>query len=233
MRRVYVLGVLAVVALTAMAFAPPAVRVRVEIVTAGADTTLRVIASWGYRTAPATGVPDSTRLRHGVGPVSSPAIGTKFVRWPKAADTTNVPVTGYGTLTGYVCIAPVRRGIIGADVCPTWSFVRPDASPPPFDTTVVKVVLRPPGLQVDRAADTRCDNWQDLHPGQTPWVQVNVQAVADCTGGYGHPMLAQFCAITVGRSGHGYLAKNHLSGPSDLVAYCRAELLAWRREVGA
>jgi len=208
-------------------------------VTLATDTTLRVISTWGYKTAPPI-FPDSTRVKVGLG--QSPPVADKghFVIWPQVIDTSFVTISAYGTITGYTCVVPHRGTTWGAQTCTNWTYIRLEPPVPPFDTMTAKVasvIVRPQGVQVDIDSNTigrgACATWQAANPTKSVWVKVNVQAVPECTGAAGHPIVAQFCAFYVLTDSSTGITTNAGQPGFARYEYCKSQYDQWLTERGA
>lgn len=229
MMRRLILLVAALACTTANADQPKLVA-KVDMV---ADTTVRVITSWGYRQEPSGGFPDSTRVKVGIGQSPPASNMGKFVKWPKTVDTTLVTVSAYGTIQGYSCVVPHRREKWGSQTCTNWQWVRPDVTVPPFDSVSGGVALmgiwvRPAGMQVDPDVNGACKTWQAANPSKTPWVTVNLKAVSQCTGPNNQPTVAQFCAFYM-RVDSSY----GMTSNSENIPYCQEIYPSWVREVAS
>jgi hypothetical protein len=73
---------------------------------------------------------------------------------------------------------------------------------------VTRVVVQPAGLQVDPDPEGRCARWQRQNPGRSVWLEINQQAVPECTGANGKPMVAQFCAFAELEDGRRIMTQN-------------------------
>lgn len=233
---------------TTLAATPPkpkltGVSVRVTLAT---DTTLRIVTTWGYKTAPPV-FPDSSRVKATL----KGDLNTRYhyVKWPQQADTSLVPISGYGTFSGFACVAPVKGTTVAAELCSPWTFVRPEPPVPPYDsmsTKVIGLVVRPQGLQVsmDSVAGYgpgygvgSCIRWQQNNPGLSPWIAVNTKAVSRCMG-KDAPVVGQFCVFYTLKNGIKGVTTN--SGDSLLAngkvaeaAYCQNQFISWLSEASS
>lgn len=208
------------------------------------DTTLRVILSYGYKVVPTSGAPDSTKTRIGLDSIRTPALKSGVAKWPQMVDTLTMAVSRYGDLSVYGCARPVRRNTPAAtETCSTTMFARPDAPPPAYDSTGVKIssiILRPKGAQVDIDSGTvygiaSCRKWQAANPTKSVWITVGLKAVAECMGTNDRPKVYQACVFWETSNG----SKGITSSSTDtlmvhgLVAeaqYCDAQFTSWLNE---
>jgi hypothetical protein len=90
---------------------------------------------------------------------------------------------------------------------------------------VVRIVVQPEGQQVDPDRGGRCAAWQRAHPGVSVWIEVNREAVPDCTGANGRPTVAKFCAFAILADG-----RRVKTAASMNDEYCERLFQAWIRE---
>jgi hypothetical protein len=90
---------------------------------------------------------------------------------------------------------------------------------------VAHIVIQPEGQQVDPDVGGKCAAWQRRHPGFNVWIDVNREAVPDCTGPNGKPTVAKFCAFAVLTDG-----RRVKTATSSNDAYCERLFQAWVRE---
>ncbi|HEX7335797.1 MAG TPA: hypothetical protein VF252_01210, partial [Gemmatimonadales bacterium] len=70
-----------------------------------------------------------------------------------------------------------------------------------------------------------CARWQQAHPTESVWLEVNRTAVPDCTGPNRKPTVAQFCAFAVLPDGRRAKTANSANNP-----YCEELFEEWIRE---
>jgi hypothetical protein len=226
---------------------PTAMNVRSELATA-ADS-LEVIVSWDIdlRSAVVRRV-DSVRVEVGLGDGRQSQI--RVSPSEQRTDTLRLPVPAAGeTVAGYSCVATVQAARLSRETCTPWQYVRPTAEvrtgPAPPDSasrsdsakprrqqsaqaaepTVAHIVIQPEGQQVDPDLGGKCSAWQRQHPGLNVWIDVNREAVPDCTGPNGKPTVAKFCAFAVLTDG-----RRVKTASSTNDAYCERLFQAWVRE---
>lgn len=179
-----------------------------------AGDSLEVAVDWNLTMDSLRAAPESIRVEVGLSGGQQASVSTQAAG--VHSDTLRVAAPAAGeTATGYSCVAPIHRGQLRREACTRWQFVVPAADtggpavtgtardtarPPATRRTasavrVTRVVLQPAGLQVDPDPEGRCARWQRDNPGRSVWVEVNRQAVSECTGVNGKPMVAQFCAF--------------------------------------
>jgi hypothetical protein len=203
--------------------------------------SLRVAVNWRLVTPRGPEVAESSRVEVGVNDGEISQVAT--VPADEHSDTLWVPAPKPGqTASGYSCVAAMTRGRLTRESCTPWQFVRPSAGPTPADSApavkpggrsraargaakVSRIVVKPDGIQVDPDVSGRCATWQRLNPERSVWVTVNRQAVADCTGANGKPIVAQFCAFAVLADG-----RRVKTVASDKVAYCDRLFREWSAE---
>jgi hypothetical protein len=226
---------------------PTAVNVRSELATA-ADS-LQVIVSWDIdlRSAVVRRV-DSVRVEVGLG--DGRQSQTRVSPSEQRTDTLRLPAPAAGeTAAGYSCVATVQAARLSRETCTPWQYVRPTAelptAPAPPDSapasdsakarrqqsaravepTVAHIVIQPEGQQVDPDVGGKCSAWQRRHPGLNVWIEVNREAVPDCTGPNGKPTVAKFCAFAVLTDG-----RRVKTASSTNDAYCEQLFQLWVRE---
>jgi hypothetical protein len=199
--------------------------------------SLEVVVSWGLTAGPGTGMPDSVRVEVGLG--DGRESQTKLSSSDQRSDTLHLPIPAAGqTATGYSCVATVQTARLSRETCTPWQYVRPTAQvPAPPDTgkgrrpksaataTVANIVIQPEGQQVDPDRGGKCAAWQREHPGLSVWIDVNREAVPDCTGPNGRPTVAKFCAFAVLTDG-----RRVKTAASSNDEYCERLFQAWIRE---
>ena len=90
---------------------------------------------------------------------------------------------------------------------------------------IVRIVVQPDGQQVDPDVGGRCAAWQRQNPNRRIWIDVNREAIPECTGPNGKPTIAQFCAFAVLEDGRRVKTEN---STNDL--YCERLFQLWVRE---
>jgi len=225
---------------------PTAMNVRSELATA--QDSLQVIVSWDIdlRSAVVRRV-DSVRVEVGLG--DGRQSQTRVSPSEQRTDTLRLPAPAAGeTAAGYSCVATVQAARLSRETCTPWQYVRPTAevqgAPRPPDSTstsdsargrrqsaraaeptVAHIVIQPEGQQVDPDVGGKCAAWQRRHPGFNVWIDVNREAVPDCTGPNGKPTVAKFCAFAVLTDG-----RRVKTATSSNDAYCERLFQAWVRE---
>ena len=99
------------------------------------------------------------------------------------------------------------------------------AAASPKNRSVLRLVVRPSGRQVDPDVGGKCAAWQRDNPGRSVWLDVNQTAVPDCMGPNGKPTVAQFCAFAVMEDGERVKTENSTNSP-----YCEGLYREWVRE---
>jgi hypothetical protein len=190
-----------------------AIGVRSNVYPAG--DSLEVAVDWELTIDSVRAAPESIRVEVGLSDGQQASVSTRSAG--TNSDTLRVAAPAAGqTASGYSCVAPIHRGQLRRESCTPWQFVVPAA-----DTTagaaggagdsaaaptrrrtaaartprITRIVVQPSGLQVDPDPDGRCSRWQRQNPQRSVWVDVNRQAVPECTGVNRKPMVAQFCAF--------------------------------------
>lgn len=214
--------------------------VRSEII--GAGDSLEVIASWRFTDRPEAPQPDSARLEIGLEGADPVVV---ILPAKQHSDTVRIVAPPVGkTAMGHSCVSAVQAGRLSGDSCTPWQFVRPAVDTPvPLpradsvnkkpaargagkpQPTVLRLVVRPSGRQVDPDIDGKCAEWQDRNPGRSVWIKVNDTAVEACMGPNGKPTVAQFCAFAVLEDGERVKTENSTNSP-----YCEDMYQAWVRE---
>jgi hypothetical protein len=209
----------------------------------GVGDSLDVVVSWEFADTAGTPEPDSTRLEVGLEGTDPTVV---LLPSRQRSDTLRIGAPPSGsTGKGHSCVSGVYRSRLVGESCTPWEFVRPTAEsspakPPRADSgvkkpakpaasgknrTVLRLVVRPSGRQVDPDIGGKCAAWQRENPGQSVWVTVNETAVADCMGPNGKPTVAQFCAFAVLEDGQRVKTENSINSP-----YCEVLFQAWVRE---
>jgi hypothetical protein len=223
---------------------PTAMNVRSELATA--QDSLQVIVSWDIdlRSAVVRRV-DSVRVEVGLG--DGQQSQTRVSPSEQRTDTLRLPAPAAGqTAAGYSCVATVQAARLSRETCTPWQYVRPSAevqsvprdsasisdsarakrqSAKAAEPTVAHIVIQPEGQQVDPDVGGKCSAWQRQHPGFNVWIDVNREAVPDCTGPNGKPTVAKFCAFVVLTDG-----RRVKTATSSNDAYCERLFQAWVRE---
>jgi len=223
---------------------PTAMNVRSELATA--QDSLQVIVSWDIdlRSAVVRRV-DSVRVEVGLG--DGQQSQTRVSPSEQRTDTLRLPAPAAGqTAAGYSCVATVQAARLSRETCTPWQYVRPSAevqsaprdsaslsdsarakrqSAKAAEPTVAHIVIQPEGQQVDPDVGGKCSAWQRQHPGFNVWIDVNREAVPDCTGPNGKPTVAKFCAFAVLTDG-----RRVKTATSSNDAYCERLFQAWVRE---
>ena len=202
--------------------------------------SLRVAVDWRLAIDSARAIPESVRVEVGLSDGQTASVSTQSA--DRNSDTLHVlaPVAGQSA-TGYSCVAPIHRGQLRRESCTPWQYVRPTAdtstvTAPGRDTAsaarkrtatvaqpkVTRIVVQPSGLQVDPDQGGRCARWQRENPGRSVWVDVNRQAVEECTGVNGKPVVAQFCAFAELSNGQRVKTQN-----SSGDRYCERLFQEW------
>jgi hypothetical protein len=128
-------------------------------------------------------------------------------------------------ITGVSCVSAFHPGQMQEEACTPWQFVRPMATDEAAGATAQRIVVQPAGLQVDPDVTGACARWQQAHPSESVWIEVNQTAVPDCTGPNRKPTVAQFCAFAVLPDGRRAKTANSANNP-----YCQVLFEEWIRE---
>lgn len=211
----------------------------------GVGDSLEVVVTWEVNPLSGQGRIDSIRVEVGVGDgrQSQTAVSPSDQR----TDTLRLPAPAAGqTIAGYSCVATVQAARLSRETCTPWQFVRPSAevrTGPPVvpapdsakapqrraaaevEPTVAHIVIQPEAQQVDPDVGGKCSAWQRQHPGFNVWIDVNREAVPDCTGPNGKPTVAKFCAFAVLTDG-----RRVKTATSSNDAYCERLFQAWVRQ---
>ncbi|HEX3234315.1 MAG TPA: hypothetical protein VHR41_08955 [Gemmatimonadales bacterium] len=207
--------------------------------------SLDVVVAWVLGKGPLAGLVDSVRIEVDV--ASSDSSRVTMSPASRGVDTLRFGVTPLGQATGGTsCVATLSLGRLSHERCTPWQFVRPSATAVAPDSAlantsprksgghdpaaggaprIARIVIHPEGQQVDPDLGGRCARWQQQHPGQSVWIEVNRTAVPDCTGPNGKPTVAQFCAFAVLKDGRRIKTANSARNP-----YCEAVFEEWARE---
>jgi hypothetical protein len=225
---------------TSMDSPASAVDVRSNVSVVG--DSLEIVVSWRLAEAPNGIVPDSVRLEVGMGNGSESR--DHVTSSDRTTDTLRLPAPPPGkTASGYSCVAAVHGTRLSPESCTPWQYVRPAGQlrTAPESTSakpsrkvarteahgprIVRIIVEPEGQQVDPDVGGRCAAWQRRHPRSRVWVDVNREAVPECTGPNGKPTIAQFCAFAVLEDGRRVKTEN---STNDL--YCERLFQLWVRE---
>jgi hypothetical protein len=204
--------------------------------------SLEVEVGWQLETDLDEVVPESVRVEVGLSNNQQVAVSTAPV--DRHLDTLRLSSPQPGqTASGYSCVSGIHRGRITKESCTPWQFVLPSAGQVPPSARdslgkagaakrsaaaaqkISRVVVQPAGLQVDPDTDGRCAAWQRKNPTRSVWVEVNEEAVADCTGPNGKPTVAQFCAFAIMEDGRRVKTANSVDNP-----YCDRLFRDWSAE---
>jgi hypothetical protein len=213
--------------------------VRSEVAAAG--DSLDVVVSWHLTEEAASAMPDSVRLEVGLG--DGRESRDHITSSDRSTDTLRLPAPPPGqTVAGYSCVAAVHGTRLSPESCTPWQYVRPAAPLPtaPESTAgkprrkaaaaargprIMRIVVEPDGQQVDPDVGGRCAAWQRRNPNGRIWIDVNREAIPECTGPNGKPTIAQFCAFAVLEDGRRVKTKN---STNDL--YCERLFQVWVRQ---
>jgi hypothetical protein len=187
---------------------PRVAEVRSEL--AATADSLEIVVHWQMPAVRRGVVPDSVRVEVGLG--DGRQSQTKVSPNNRTSDTLHLPTPTAGeSAVGYSCVATVEAARLSRETCTPWQYVRPAARVAPG--------------AVDPDVRGRCAAWQRGHPEGTVWVEVNRQAVPDCTGPNGKPTVAKFCAFAILADG-----RRVKTAASTNDAYCDRLFQAWVRE---
>src|SRR6476646_7629674 len=222
---------------------PTATDVRSELSTAAA--ALQVVVTWQISALSGGGRVDSIRVEGGLG--DGRKSQTQVSPSDQRTDTLRLPSPAEGeSAAGYSCVATVQAARLSRETCTPWQYVRPtaqlptappaaadpDTAKPPHRRsavtaapTVAHIVIQPEAQQVDPDVGGKCSAWQREHPGLNVWIEVNREAVPDCTGPNGKPTVAKFCAFAVLTDG-----RRVKTTTSTNDAYCEQLFQAWLRQ---
>jgi hypothetical protein len=201
-----------------------------------------------------TGMPDagdSVRVEVGLGDGRESRI--HVTPGNQESDTLRLKAPAVGeTAAGYSCVALVRGARLSRETCTPWQYVRPAAQVPttpakpttpsrdsaakgaekaakkaatPGAASIARIVVEPSGQQVDPDVGGKCAAYQRKNPGRRVWVDVNREAIPECTGPNGKPTVAQFCAFAVLKDGRRVKTENSANDP-----YCDRLFQMWSRE---
>jgi hypothetical protein len=217
----------------------PATSVRSDLSLNG--DSIDVAVTWVMEVPAGLGKPDSVRAEVGLGDGRDSRI--RVSPSDHQTDTLRLPAPAAGeTATGYSCVAAIYGSRLSRESCTPWQFVRPatPTAPAAPDTTakrpkatarvagpvaVSRIVVQPSGQQVDPDIGGRCAEWQLRNPGRRIWIEVNREAVPECTGPNGKPTVAQFCAFAVLADGRKVATR-----ASEGIPYCERLFAEWGKE---
>jgi len=189
--------------------------------------SLQVIVSWDLTLSDSAGRPDSIRVK--VMPDQQRRDSLVSMQpATELADTLHLPAPAVGqTVSGLSCAAAGHPPELTQEACTPWQYVRPAAAATDQATGAVltRIVIQPTGLQVDPDVEGACARWQQTHPTDSVWVEVNRTAVPECTGPNRRPTVAQFCAFAVLPDGRRVKTANSVNNP-----YCEELFEEWIRE---
>ena len=224
--------------------------VRSDVTAAGDSLEVRV--SWRVAQPMAADLADSVRVEVGLG--DGRESRSRVSRGDRRTDTLRLedPGTRRDGVRILMRRAGARRPPV-ARSCTPWQFVRPSAqlptapgqrpAPPakpakdsstgrpakqtaaPAGDGVARIVVEPSGQQVDPDVGGRCADWQRRNPKGRVWIDVNREAIPECTGPNGKPTVAQFCAFAVLGDGRRVETENSTNDP-----YCERLFQIWSRE---
>ncbi|HEU4680216.1 MAG TPA: hypothetical protein VFS51_00640 [Gemmatimonadales bacterium] len=187
--------------------------------------SLQVVVSWDLTLSDSAGRPDSIRVK-----VMSDEQRTDSLVSMQAAtqlaDTLNLPAPAIGqTVSGLSCAAAYHPPELSQETCTPWQYVRPAATAQATGAVLTRIVIQPTGLQVDPDVEGACARWQQNHPADSVWIEVNRIAVPECTGPNRKPTVAQFCAFALLPDGRRVKTANSVNIP-----YCEELFVEWIRE---
>jgi hypothetical protein len=217
---------------------PRVTEVRSELTAQG--DSLEVVVRWQMPAVRAGVVPDSVRVEVGLG--DGRQSQTKVSPNDRTSDTLHLPPPLEGqSAVGYSCVATVEAARLSRETCTPWQYVRPTAQAAPparADSApghpkpgaapaaaIARIVVVPDGQQVDPDVRGECAAWQRSHPEGSVWIEVNRQAIPDCTGPNGKPTVAKFCAFAILADG-----RRVKTAASTNDAYCDRLFQSWVRE---
>jgi hypothetical protein len=185
--------------------------------------SLQVVVGWDLTLSEPEGVPDSVVVR--VIPEGQADTLTATQPAHQLTDTASLPAPAAGqTAQGLSCVAALHSEEPLREVCTPWQYVRP-AVAAPAAVLATRIVVQPSGLQVDPDVGGKCAEWQATHPADSVWIEVNREAVPECTGPNQKPTVAQFCAFAVLPNGRRVKTANSINNP-----YCNELFAEWIRE---
>lgn len=186
--------------------------------------SLEVVVSWYLTLSDSAGQPDSIRIKVRADQATDSLMGMQSAS--QLADTLVMASPPAGeTASGVSCVMAFHPGQLQEESCTPWQFVRPLASDESAGAVAQRIVVQPEGLQVDPDVSGACARWQQAHPSESVWVEVNRTAVPDCTGPNRKPTVAQFCAFAVLPDGRRAKTANSANN-----RYCEELFEEWIRE---
>lgn len=189
--------------------------------------SLQVVVSWDLTLSDAAGQPDSIRVKVMADKQRRDSL-VSMQSATQLADTLHVPAPAAGqTVSGLSCVAADHPPELAQEVCTPWQYVRPTGTEQATAAGAMptRIVIQPTGLQVDPDVEGACARWQQAHPGDSVWIEVNRTAVPACTGPNRKPTVAQFCAFAVLPDGRRVKTANSVNNP-----YCEKLFVEWIQE---
>jgi len=186
--------------------------------------SLQIVVSWDLTLSDSSGQPDSIRVKVWSDHPRDSLMAMQSAR--QLADTLNLATPPAGqAITGLSCVTALHPGEIQEESCTPWQFLRPTAANEAAGAAARRIVVQPTGLQVDPDLAGSCARWQQTHPAQSVWIDVNRTAVPECTGPNRKPTVAQFCAFAVLPDGRRTKTANSANN-----TYCEELFEEWIRE---
>jgi hypothetical protein len=186
--------------------------------------SLQVVVSWDLTLADSAGQPNSVRVKVIVDKQRRDSL-VSIQPASQLADTLHLPAPAVGqTVSGVSCAAADHPPEQTQEACTPWQYVRPTTEQA-SGAVMTRIVIQPSGLQVDPDVEGSCARWQQTHPADSVWIEVNRTAVPECTGPNRKPTVAQFCAFAVLPDGRRVKTANSMNNP-----YCEELFEEWIRE---
>jgi hypothetical protein len=187
--------------------------------------SLQVVVSWDLTLSDSAGRPDSIRIKVMADKQRRDSVMSTQAA-TQLADTLYLPAPAVGqTVSGLSCAVADHPSELANEACTPWQYVRPAATEQASGAMLIQIVIQPAGLQVDPDVDGACARWQQTHPVDSLWIEVNRIAVQECTGPNRKPTVAQFCAFGVLPDGRRVKTANSVNNP-----YCEELFEEWIRE---
>ena len=187
--------------------------------------SLQVVVSWDLTLSDSAGRPDSIRVKVMADKQQRDSL-VSMQSATQLADTLRLPAPAIGqTVSGLSCAAADHPPELAEDACTPWQYVRPAATEQAAGAVLTSIVIQPTGLQVDPDVEGACARWQQAHPVDSVWIEVNRTAVRECTGPNRKPTVAQFCVFAVLPDGRRVKTANSVNNP-----YCEELFVEWIRE---
>jgi hypothetical protein len=187
--------------------------------------SLQIVVSWDLTLSDSAGRPDSIRVKV----VPEKQRRDSLISMQSAtqlADTLHLPAPAAGqTVSGLSCAAANHLPELTEETCTPWQYVRPSAADRAGGAALTQIVVQPTGLQVDPDVEGACARWQQTHPADSVWIEVNRTAVPECTGPNRKPTVAQFCAFAVLPDGRRVKTANSMNN-----SYCEELFVEWIQE---